>query len=568
MNKQFFFNLYLSTAFTLFNVIAVGQDWPNFDTWLLTPDLLDYNDASVIQSWPSDIHVIEPESRLIVIGYGLLNDGNNTSDQITYTLSNDGEIIDVNDFDSTINIDNFSEEWTVFFKASGCSDLDEQGSLISILNSWNYSADVTFQNQYLYKINSDGGLVEEPIFILEGDSTHYYQMTGVRVDPNDGNYLVHGQDFHVNSMGNIWSERAILMKFTPEGEMLYEVEYEDNIRRIGDVLISDAGGYWLNTQMNSGIPNATLIRVDAQGNELARVTLDWSAYTTGGFPQVETAPNTVVFIGKSYYPYEEVDPDNSDAGYFFSIEYTYDPLTGSIEQTGELKPFNAEPSLDNIGIEPVKVEDGYVFVGSELGPVPYDGGPDDPEELWTMLGTITKLNLERDSVWSRHLRHQEGIFVPSNFTYYPRSELYGIKTTPDGGFVCLGTHRAGQFDEVPQAISPWVIKVDEFGCLEPGCQFVGIEELVVDLMGSLSVYPNPAQTSVNVKIDAPHLAGQTSGTELVMHDSQGRIVLRQPLTAVAGEAVTLDVSNLPTGMYIVHWVKDNVWLDSERVVVE
>ncbi len=565
MNKQVLVKIYLSIAVALSCTTAVGQDLPNFDTWLYTQDSWDYPGPGAPQTYPADVHYIETVNNYIVLGQGVL-DNQAGFDIFSYTLDTSGEMLNMIPFE----IDGSAGEfWTVSSKASGCSDVDEFGRVIGVVNKGQFSEDEYFLNQCICKIDSNGELTEEPTLILEGDVSHYYEMTGVRVDPNDGNYLVHGQDIHVNSMGNISSERAILMKFTPEGEMLYEVEYEDNIRRIGDVLISDAGGYWLNTQMNSGIPNATLIRVDAQGNELARVTLDWSAYTTGGFPQVETAPNTVTFIGKSYYPYEEVDPDNPEAGFFFSVEYTYDPLTGSIEQTGELKPFNAESYLDNIGIEPVKVDDGYVFVGSEIGAVPYDGGPDDPEQLWAWLGTISKLNLERDSLWSRHLRHYNDIFEPGNITQYPQSELFGVKALPDGGFVCLGQHRAGSFGYVqPNARTPWVIKVDEFGCLEPGCQFVGVEELVVDLIGSLSVYPNPARTSVNVKIDAPHLAGQTSGTELVMHDSQGRIVLRQPLTAVAGEAVTLDVSNLSTGMYIVHWVKDNVWLDSERVVVE
>jgi len=51
---------------------------------------------------------------------------------------------------------------------------------------------------------------------------------------------------------------------------------------------------------------------------------------------------------------------------------------------------------------------------------------------------------------------------------------------------------------------------------------------------------------------------------------QGREVLRQSanIYGQSNTSVELDVSRLPGGMYTVHWVSGNAWLDSVKLVKE
>jgi hypothetical protein len=112
--------------------------------------------------------------------------------------------------------------------------------------------------------------------------------------------------------------------------------------------------------------------------------------------------------------------------------------------------------------------------------------------------------------------------------------------------------------------------VDSLGCLEPGCQDVGVSEIVVGLQNTMGLYPNPVSSIANIAFSFPSNYAPPKNSELVVIDMQGREVLRQ-FASIYGQSntsVELDVSRLPGGMYTVHWVSGNAWLDSVKLVKE
>jgi hypothetical protein len=185
------------------------------------------------------------------------------------------------------------------------------------------------------------------------------------------------------------------------------------------------------------------------------------------------------------------------------------------------------------------------------------------------MGCLLKLDSNRDSLWRRTYSYYNN--PPEiQFAAFAKHYLLDSKPTPDGGFVCSGWIEQQQQDPNPFLKTPWLFKVDSLGCLEPGCQDVGVSEIVIGLQNTMSVYPNPASSIANIAFSFPSDYAPPKNSELVVIDMQGREVLRQSanIYGQSNTSVELDVSRLPGGMYTVHWVSGNAWLDSVKLVKE
>jgi hypothetical protein len=120
--------------------------------------------------------------------------------------------------------------------------------------------------------------------------------------------------------------------------------------------------------------------------------------------------------------------------------------------------------------------------------------------------------------------------------------FYNISPTADHGFVsaafCIGGN-------TPQYC--WVVKVDSVGCLVPFCD-VGIAETLL-VASPMIIYPNPANTEVNLKIEMPV---DKDGVVKVF-SSTGSEVLRQQVSS--GESlIRLNVTHLPAGLYFINFL--------------
>lgn len=84
----------------------------------------------------------------------------------------------------------------------------------------------------------------------------------------------------------------------------------------------------------------------------------------------------------------------------------------------------------------------------------------------------------------------------------------------------------------------------------------------------LNTYPNPASHYLRVNLDLPEQAAQSGAIELVMHDLNGREVYRQNHPEVRNSEITIDVSAIKAGIYMLHCTVNGVWVDAEKVVVQ
>lgn len=207
-------------------------------------------------------------------------------------------------------------------------------------------------------------------------------------------------------------------------------------------------------------------------------------------------------------------------------------------------------------IEPTS-DGNYVAVG-----VYFEDNPEDEvlEGLYDFDGMLLKFNSEGEELWLRRYRLVESI--------YDRHLPDDLRPTPDGGFVFCGEVRDGDTNN-PNFEFPgqraWVVKVDQFGCLEPGCQFTDVHEISIGLENSMSIAPNPVENYCSISISLPEGIPVPQNTRLEIYDLQGKRVLELPLTDL-GAGIEINTRELPSGVYIVHWLGDDTWLDSVRMV--
>ena len=170
-------------------------------------------------------------------------------------------------------------------------------------------------------------------------------------------------------------------------------------------------------------------------------------------------------------------------------------------------------------------------------------------------GWIAKISNDGDSLWKR-----EYVVLDNGFNHH---EIYDMKETPDGGLIICGESR----DRTPGVDTPqqaWLMKLDSFGCLVPGCQLIDATE-EAQAQGTLLLYPNPARDYLNFFYrPAP---GQNS-RELSFHifDASGRELQR--FEAQSGEATYIvPLWHWPPGVYFLQLLHEGLPVRTERFVV-
>ncbi|MFT5877606.1 MAG: hypothetical protein ACI8SA_001470 [Dokdonia sp.] len=153
-------------------------------------------------------------------------------------------------------------------------------------------------------------------------------------------------------------------------------------------------------------------------------------------------------------------------------------------------------------------------------------------------GVIAKYRPDGAQIWLRNYRHPE---VPDEFS--SKHLLFDVDPTPDGGFVAAGWLNPSNNNTQ----DTWMIKVDSFGCLVPGCQITSVPKIESSI-AQLKIYPNPANELMHFDI-TPNKADALSGVEgyeLSLYDMLGRLVLSQTLYPFEN---TVNVGRLKSGVY-------------------
>jgi len=170
-------------------------------------------------------------------------------------------------------------------------------------------------------------------------------------------------------------------------------------------------------------------------------------------------------------------------------------------------------------------------------------------------GILLEIDTEGNMQWYGH-------YLPfpweENFGWHT-TEINHVTQTSDGGFLCTGQYMCPTCTMFPQGIqTAFALKVDEFGCLEPGCQ-VGINQLEAK-QNNLSIYPNPSKGRFIVGLPE----NETSTVRLF--NSIGEVILSE--INVRGSKYNIDLTEMANGIYLINLQTKSGSIYSSKIIIE
>jgi Secretion system C-terminal sorting domain len=327
---------------------------------------------------------------------------------------------------------------------------------------------------------------------------------------------------YVNSM---WDRPQSLI-VTPEGKII-----------VGGIRTND------NTALENYSYRCHIFQVDSAGN------VEWDYLSPNGVGFLRDAANDMVLLDDGSLVVAsgvgtEIDWPSVNQVYFDKMVFK---LKANLEE--EWNVVFKEPKLTGSAYlsNVIRVSDGSGFV------IAGKTGEDTPgNNNFALRGWIGKVSPDGDSIWTR-----EYIGVESN---NPRHQIIDLKETADGGFIICGESRDLDADSIPQ--QAWLLKLDEYGCLVPGCYTATEEPAGGEPAISLAIYPNPASDYLNFYLRTPRPVREAN-FHIV---SAGGRLMKTFQSDRPDATYIVPVWDWAAGVYFLQYVEEGVVRASEKFV--
>lgn len=191
--------------------------------------------------------------------------------------------------------------------------------------------------------------------------------------------------------------------------------------------------------------------------------------------------------------------------------------------------------------------EGYVAAGDLMFPKP---------DTTDIRGWIVKVSNEGDSLWARSLRYLEN---RANMHL-----VYDLKTCPDGGYVMCGEAKNLQGGAPKPTQQAWLVKVDEHGCLVPGCHLIDDVSEVGKIKFELKTFPNPSSDYLNIFF-RNHSSKETFTFRIL--DIHGKI-WKTFQSSLPEETIMVWVNDFPSGTYFIQVCQKEQVLKTQKVIIQ
>ncbi len=335
---------------------------------------------------------------------------------------------------------------------------------------------------------------------------------------------------------------ACLRRVAADGQELWRRTWPERLMYHTVNAVED-GNFLVGGSRFSTTDKTVLMKVNSDGEEIwTRYLGGYSPYS-GGAAHATHMSNGDYLVPGSWLPQDSIN--NSERG--FASLYCYAPNGDMRWRRNLLYGRLAGASLSRMAAQ------GEYWVVGGYYQVPRD--PDVATTLW-------RVDNNGDTLYSRKYWYYGGEGAVNVATY-------GIDTTSDGGLVLTGTAYEGINGVEPFNHKTWILKLDQHGCLVPGCHTVGLQDYEMALQGALQVSPNPTQDVLRFSLDLPSGYPLQGNVQALVLDAQGKEVARQNIAAnglqVAG---TIALNGQAPGLYYLHLRDEVKWLAGQKVVVE
>ncbi|MEO0403449.1 MAG: T9SS type A sorting domain-containing protein [Bacteroidota bacterium] len=366
----------------------------------------------------------------------------------------------------------------------------------------------------ILKYDSNGEIIWSQTYGVEGFS--YVAAGGITT--SDGGFVIVGETNDFPNASNLLG-CAFLLKYSSSGEVEWlEKHYSSQGRMIGysvdelpngQLVLSGTHRFWSGTFDE---PDMFVIKTEPNGQEI------WSRIygsENAELPCFVTALSNGDVLLHGNLALE----DSPVGGFLYSARL--DSQEGDVIWDYSFSSLISASCLWNRAIEK---EDGSITLSG------FVQRPDEMSQPAEYVA-IAQLSSVGDSIWSRIYRFEGD------------QEINGwsqdMVESNDQGFVLAGF----VWPDTNNSQDVWVLKLDEFGCLIPGCQ-TNVSE--VDQLNFVEVFPNPCYDVIRIKSSS-----ESRIKLLSIYNLEGEeVFVRYNPENTNTTAISLDVSHLGIGCYV------------------
>ena len=378
---------------------------------------------------------------------------------------------------------------------------------------------------------------------------------------NDSTLIIGG-----NRYNSSWSyPKAFLINMDMEGNIRWQQNYYCNdacVRYVYQVLTTSDGGFVLVCHEDSPTPpgssqqyyrHALFIKTDSMGIEQWSITPgDYLHYSLTPGGAIETDDGNILISysnPEEYYINYFGEYDNyqtNDTSTVFVEKYSLD--SGALILKDSLYydiPLNYEVPNRLYKYEltqMLRTQDGNALI---IGTT-------------KMAAVLIKVTQDGEFLWFREHSPYGDENTASEYVW-----PFGASPTSDGGFIVGGEYISFSGGNIyPQGYqSAFVLKVDEYGCLEPGCQLTdGVVELSDDTNLQLQTYPNPAHDMIKIQFPT-----KESGT-LTVTDVLGKEIGVYNIND--NQYLTIDINQSKNGLHLLRFVSKTGEVMTAKIIKE
>jgi hypothetical protein len=351
----------------------------------------------------------------------------------------------------------------------------------------------------LWKINELGDTISTSSFNFQNGNDYAVKI----INTLDGGFVVFGQTCNQIQSGKKCN--YYLMKLDNNGNKLWHQIYKQSNTSFENpnsvIQLPDGSFYLFGQSTLNGIMKWFLVKTDSTGKLLWQKT--YNEFPRQAGISLQYINNKIILAG-SYAT--NADGTGTSKGCAMLID------------TSGIKIWNKSyGGINNCGFTSTVIysSNNIVLAGSNSN---YDS-------LGNGQGWLFSINFNGDSLYQR---------LYNAHSKWPE-KIYNISTTNDG-FLMSG-YGVDPNDTVVNQ-DAWLLKVDSFGCLTPGCQLVGIDNIPFS-REEIKIYPNPAKDIIQFVHSGNIISYRIA-------DYTGKLLL-------AGNYLEsgINVEQLPIGTYVV-----------------
>jgi hypothetical protein len=356
-----------------------------------------------------------------------------------------------------------------------------------------------------------------------------------------------------NTVGgdSITSSNSELLVLYPDLTKKFSKVFVDSFRATPESVIQDTdGGYIIgifSINVNQVLKNFTgkthIIKVDTLGEIQWEYLSPETEQQRGATAMVKASDGgLIVTSGRGFE--EPINSTTNDL-FFKNIIYKLDE-NQEVEWEVDYSDLDTGRFIGNAFYRILDVGDGYVAAGANA----------DQELPSGMDGILHKISYDGERIWERKY------YLVENVTHFASHEFFDMRQTSDNGFIM-----AGQIVDYSQSVNfqqGWIVKVDEYGCLVPGCHLADATIELTDNQPVIQLYPNPTTDFLNIYFKNPN---QSKDGVFQLIDLQGRVV-------VAFDADKNDTTYLvslekyASGIYFLQYVENGIPVSTQQIIIQ